>query len=279
LYAADALASIAAVIRRGGRKSPREFLSLDRSGQAQDAKTPAVQELRLGSKIPLFQRSRGAAETGAVAKGCTSRLCRLQSGVGSGEVAETRRFASGDQRSFFLRKLKRYCLAAPLDPSLVQRQGHRAVQSVSELSEESRELVITTGKTESGDVLVAVRDSGPGLVPAALEHLFEAFHTTKPNGLGLGCRSAARSSKGTTDACGRAPTHRAAPSFNLPCPPNQTLHRVSDVRRYINEPRRRRISKDAARKSISLVAMLLKSQDKPSRSRPFSTRAITTDPK
>jgi signal transduction histidine kinase len=41
-------------------------------------------------------------------------------------------------------------------------------------------------------VRVAVRDSGPGLTPAALEHLFEPFYTTKPSGLGLGlsiCRS------------------------------------------------------------------------------------------
>jgi PAS domain S-box-containing protein len=67
-----------------------------------------------------------------------------------------------------------------------------AVEAMGELSEGSRELLITTGKTESGDVLVAVRDSGPGVAPAALEHLFKAFHTTKPSGLGLGlsiCRS------------------------------------------------------------------------------------------
>ena len=60
------------------------------------------------------------------------------------------------------------------------------------MSERSRELQISAGTTESGDVLVSVRDSGPGLDPAALEHLFKAFYTTKPNGLGMGlsiCRS------------------------------------------------------------------------------------------
>ena len=67
-----------------------------------------------------------------------------------------------------------------------------AFEAMVEISEGSRELLITTGISELGDVLVAVRDSGPGLGATALEHLFEAFHTTKPNGLGLGlsiCRS------------------------------------------------------------------------------------------
>jgi PAS domain S-box-containing protein len=67
-----------------------------------------------------------------------------------------------------------------------------AIEAMSEMSEGLRELLITTEEAESGDVLVAVRDSGPGLAPGALENLFRAFHTTKPNGLGLGlsiCRS------------------------------------------------------------------------------------------
>ena len=41
-------------------------------------------------------------------------------------------------------------------------------------------------------VEVRVRDSGPGLSPAALERLFEPFFTTKPQGIGLGlsiCKS------------------------------------------------------------------------------------------
>jgi signal transduction histidine kinase len=66
-------------------------------------------------------------------------------------------------------------------------------------SEGSRELLITKGKNESDDVLVAVRDSGPGLAPAAIEHLFKAFYTTKPGGMGMGlsiCRSIIEAHRG-----------------------------------------------------------------------------------
>ena len=38
----------------------------------------------------------------------------------------------------------------------------------------------------SGDVVITVRDSGPGLDPTSLDRLFDAFYTTKPDGLGMG---------------------------------------------------------------------------------------------
>jgi signal transduction histidine kinase len=41
-------------------------------------------------------------------------------------------------------------------------------------------------------VLVAVQDSGVGIDPEKIDHLFDAFFTTKPTGMGMGlsiCRS------------------------------------------------------------------------------------------
>jgi C4-dicarboxylate-specific signal transduction histidine kinase len=67
-----------------------------------------------------------------------------------------------------------------------------ATEAMSEVGEGARELVISTSRADSGGVLVAVRDSGPGLSYTSPERLFEAFYTTKPSGLGMGlsiCRS------------------------------------------------------------------------------------------
>ena len=53
-------------------------------------------------------------------------------------------------------------------------------------------MLISTSEAESGGVLVAVSDSGPGLPQANPEHIFDAFYTTKASGLGMGlsiCRS------------------------------------------------------------------------------------------
>jgi C4-dicarboxylate-specific signal transduction histidine kinase len=67
-----------------------------------------------------------------------------------------------------------------------------AAEAMSEVREGSRELSISTGRADCDGVLVAVRDSGPGLSHASAERVFEPFYTTKPSGLGMGlsiCRS------------------------------------------------------------------------------------------
>jgi PAS domain S-box-containing protein len=67
-----------------------------------------------------------------------------------------------------------------------------AIEAMSGVSDGERELVISTGRVEADGVLVAVRDSGPGLAERSVERIFDPFYTTKPAGLGLGlsiCRS------------------------------------------------------------------------------------------
>ena len=67
-----------------------------------------------------------------------------------------------------------------------------AVEAMSSASDGTRELLVSSRKADPGGVLVGVRDSGPGLAPETLEHVFDAFYTTKPGGLGMGlsiCRS------------------------------------------------------------------------------------------
>ncbi|WP_249165633.1 sensor histidine kinase [Bradyrhizobium sp. AUGA SZCCT0431] len=67
-----------------------------------------------------------------------------------------------------------------------------AVEAMSCLDDGPRELRISTNTDTSNGVLFAVRDTGPGLDPTSEDRLFEAFYTTKPDGMGMGlaiCRS------------------------------------------------------------------------------------------
>ena len=67
-----------------------------------------------------------------------------------------------------------------------------AIEAMSGVPAAPRELLVATRSAEPNGVLVAVQDSGPGLAPATLEHLFDPFYTTKATGLGMGlsiCRS------------------------------------------------------------------------------------------
>jgi C4-dicarboxylate-specific signal transduction histidine kinase len=67
-----------------------------------------------------------------------------------------------------------------------------AVEAMSTIEAGPRELMIGAEQTQTGGVLVSVRDSGPGIDPDNLDRVFEAFYTTKASGVGMGlpiCRS------------------------------------------------------------------------------------------
>ncbi|UVK52092.1 two-component sensor histidine kinase [Mesorhizobium sp. AR02] len=52
--------------------------------------------------------------------------------------------------------------------------------------ESVRDVTVQTSLGKPGEVVIAVRDSGRGLDGVQLDHLFDAFYTTKPEGLGMG---------------------------------------------------------------------------------------------
>ena len=96
-----------------------------------------------------------------------------------------------------------------------------AVEAMSSVSERPLELLISTGNDPSGGVLVTVRDSGPGLRPESLGRLFDAFYTTKPNGMGMGlsiCRSIVEAHGGRIWAS-RGVEPGATLQFTLPLDP------------------------------------------------------------
>ncbi|UPJ74199.1 PAS domain-containing sensor histidine kinase [Bradyrhizobium sp. 187] len=66
-----------------------------------------------------------------------------------------------------------------------------AVEAMGSVEAAPRELLISTKQVHTG-VVVAVRDSGPGIDPEHLDRVFNSFYTTKPSGTGMGlsiCRS------------------------------------------------------------------------------------------
>ena len=61
-----------------------------------------------------------------------------------------------------------------------------AIEAMTGAGTGPRELLVRSGTDESKQVVISVQDSGPGFDPNGVGHLFEAFHTTKPEGLGMG---------------------------------------------------------------------------------------------
>jgi signal transduction histidine kinase len=60
------------------------------------------------------------------------------------------------------------------------------IDAMKDVTGRPRELRIRSHAHEAGTVLVAVADAGIGLAAKSLERVFEAFYTTKPEGMGMG---------------------------------------------------------------------------------------------
>jgi PAS domain S-box-containing protein len=93
-----------------------------------------------------------------------------------------------------------------------------AIEAMSGVGEGPRELLVRSDTDESRSVVVSVLDSGPGLDPNSLDRLFDAFYTSKPQGLGMGLaisRSLVEAHGGRLWASANVP-HGAVFQFMLP---------------------------------------------------------------
>jgi PAS domain S-box-containing protein len=86
----------------------------------------------------------------------------------------------------------------PVDGDRVQLQQvmmnllMNGIQAMSRVTGRRRELLIRSREHGADQILVAVEDSGTGIEPEHIGRLFNAFFTTKPDGMGMGlsiCRS------------------------------------------------------------------------------------------
>ena len=121
-------------------------------------------------------------------------------------------------------------LETRLDSTLPQVTGDRvqlqqvllnlivnAIEAMSAVNDRPRELTIVSAQGTDG-VVVEVRDSGIGLDPDRAERVFEAFYTTKAEGLGIGLsisRSIVEAHGGRLWAAPNQP-HGAVFRFSLP---------------------------------------------------------------
>jgi signal transduction histidine kinase len=76
---------------------------------------------------------------------------------------------------------------------------HNAIEAMDAVDDDHRILHVRAERHDGNAISVAVQDSGPGIDPKQLKTIFDAFITTKPNGLGLGlaiCRLIVERHKG-----------------------------------------------------------------------------------
>ncbi len=92
------------------------------------------------------------------------------------------------------------------------------IEAMSAVMDRPRTLRVISQLQQSGDVLIAVTDVGTGFDPANMDRIFDAFFTTKSEGMGMGlaiCRSIIEAHGGRLWASPQLP-HGSVFQFTVP---------------------------------------------------------------
>jgi signal transduction histidine kinase len=68
------------------------------------------------------------------------------------------------------------------------------IEAMAGIDAAQRVMRLTSDSHDGTEIRVTVADTGPGVEEEDIERIFDAFHSTKPNGMGMGlaiCRSIA----------------------------------------------------------------------------------------
>jgi C4-dicarboxylate-specific signal transduction histidine kinase len=133
-----------------------------------------------------------------------------------------------------------------LQPELPPVIGHRgqlqeifinllrnAIEAMEEVKDQRRILQVTTERQGDHALVATVEDSGPGIDPKLLESIFDAFVTTKAQGMGLGLAISRMIIERHAGQLSAAPAHPRGCIFRLVLPIGQ-----ADVtaERRVHEP-------------------------------------------
>jgi signal transduction histidine kinase len=169
---------------------------------------------------------------------------------------------------------RRIALSVDLDPKLPSLVGDRiqlqqvilnlvlnAADAIGASDRQPRQIAIETAQSAPGIAQLTVRDTGCGIAPDDLNKIFEAFYTTKPNGMGIGLsvsKSILERHDGKLWACANEGPGSAF-SFSLPCAPrgrgeaHQEAQRIDEVQdesniqsRWRHRPKRGPVRDDTA---------------------------------
>jgi signal transduction histidine kinase len=181
------------------------------------ASTQAAQRLLADDPLPLDTLGRALAQARDQARRAAdvvARLRRLLDRPGQASAAEAVSLGGAVRATLDLLQpeLARLSVLPQLDdagirvmadPVALEQILHNllgnALQALETVPPAQRRLWVTVGRRDGQGVL-RVRDSGPGLPPEVLAHLFEPFTSTRERGLGLGlslCESLAGAMGGT----------------------------------------------------------------------------------
>jgi hypothetical protein len=194
--------------------------SIPIKSEAQDTTAPisGLRRLALSSRIALGRsscESRPDRQSRLLSYGSRSHFAPHGAMLRELDVVGIRRGPSTDQT--WLRSHKFQMVAVGWRTGFPMA----ITPAVGAVSEGARQVLITS-QFESNDLYVGVQDTGPGLSPETLSRLFEPFHTTKPNGMGMGltiCRSIVEAHGGRLWVSACQP-HGAHFQFAIPARPS-----------------------------------------------------------